>query len=490
MVLSRAHLLLAAALGFGSAPPAAFAQNSSNTDIQSAAFPFSGATLNLQLYADPGDDVRLNSIASQPFNTGNMNSFLTTQEGRVYEIASQGTGMRSTSTFFDYDAAINERFSNTDGYVLAGSAGQEGLQGIAFHPEFATNGRFYTSAMVTSPTDRSGFSYLGNSVGPDVDWEGVVAEWTFDPGTGRVNANSYRELLRIQTPEREHPLKLPIFDPYAAPGDENYGLLFFANGDGDNQGNGRQVVPGRAQDLENALGKFIRIDPLEDTINNRPYSVPATNPFVNDADALGEIYTLGHRNPHTYAFALDAAGNSQLLVGEIGQDNIEEINLLQSGGDFGWSEREGAFVRDGREVSSLPGNEASLNDFIFPVAQYAHSGPGQAVASGFVIDIEGQDGAKNSLFSQISAGRPVRCTRRAWTICWPPTRSWPTASRPRRSPAEVLRLSLTLDPMATSTRPEPASTTSLTRIEMTSALARAPTAKCFSPASGRGMCTS
>ena len=398
--MASSHLRLFAAsmlLGVVSSSDA-FGQDT--PDVLGDALDFSGATLNLQRYSDFGRNARLNSIATQPASVGNQNIFLTNQNGLVYEIGDNGSGQGVTSTWFDYDAAIRERFSNTDGYALSGDQGQNGLQGVAFHPEFATNGKFYTSAMVTAPSDRSGFSYLGNTVGPNVTWEGVVAEWTVNPGNGQVDPNSYREVLRIQTPEQEHPLKLPVFDPYARPGDENYGLLFFANGDGDGQNNG--VVAGRSQDLANAVGKFIRINPLEDTVNNRPYSVPDSNPFVNDPNALDEIYTSGHRNPHTYSFALDAEGNSHLLVGEIGQENIEEINLLQSGGDFGWSDREGTFIRNpstrdyglGNGVLSLPADDASLNDYVYPVAQYDHTrqGTGQAVASGFVIDIDGEGG--------------------------------------------------------------------------------------------------
>ena len=365
---------------------------------------FSGGTLNLQLYQDFGRGARLNSITSQPRNTGNGNIFVTNQNGIVSEISDNGSGQGISTTFFNYDAAINARSESSNGFLLSGSSGQNGLQGVAFHPEFVTNGKFYTSALVTNDNESlGGRNYLGNSTGNNnanngQDYEGVVAEWTFNSSTGQVDSNSYRELFRTRIPESDHPLKLPQFDPYATPGDENYGLLFIPHGDGDGQTNGS--VQGRAQDLQNVLGKFLRINPLEDTVNGNPYSVPSTNPFVDTPGALDEIYTSGHRNPHTFSFGLDANGDSQIVSGEIGQERIEEINLLEAGGDFGWSVREGTFVANtefssNREVEPLPSNDASLNDFVYPAAQYDHlfedDGSGDAVAGGFVIDIAATD---------------------------------------------------------------------------------------------------
>ncbi|WP_218931956.1 PQQ-dependent sugar dehydrogenase [Adhaeretor mobilis] len=364
---------------------------------------YSGGTLHLKMYADPGSDTRLNSMASQPTNTGNNNAFLVTQEGHVYEIADNGSGQGTSTVWFDYDDAIAQAVGNTNGYERSGSGGQNGLQGIAFHPEFAINGKFYTSTMVSNSSNVGGFNYLGtnfNNTNPD----GVVAEWTYSSASGEVDPSSYRELFRTQLPENDHPLKLPQFDPFAQPGDENYGLLFITHGDGDSQNQGG-VTDGRAQDLENALGKSLRINPLEDTVNNTPYSVPATNPFVGTPNALGEIWTSGHRNPHTFSFAQDAQGESRIIVGEISFERIEEINLLQPGGDYGWNDREGTFVSNSdRSVSPLPSNDAALNDYVYPAAQYDHlfedTGSGDAVAGGFVVDIGAVDVGEVALDGQ------------------------------------------------------------------------------------------
>ncbi|MEM6485567.1 MAG: PQQ-dependent sugar dehydrogenase, partial [Pseudomonadota bacterium] len=145
---------------------------------------------------------------------------------------------------------------------------------------------------------------------------------------------------------------------------------------------------------QDALGKVLRINPLQSA--GSPYTTP-NNPFVSDPNTLDEIYTLGHRNPHHISFAQDSQGNSYAIVAEAGRDNIEEVNLLQPGGNYGWEDREGTFVHlngggyiDG--VSALPANEWALNDYIYPVAQYDHDTTagagfvGSVIGGGFVID--------------------------------------------------------------------------------------------------------
>jgi hypothetical protein len=114
---------------------------------------------------------------------------------------------------------------------------------------------------------------------------------------------------------------------------------------------------------------------------------------------LPEIYTLGHRNPHHLSFARDANGDTHVIVAEPGRDNIEEVNVLQNGGNYGWSSREGTWVQlagsggygVGVGIQPLPANEWQLNDFIYPAAQYDHNTSfgtgfaGVSIAGGFTI---------------------------------------------------------------------------------------------------------
>jgi glucose/arabinose dehydrogenase len=136
-----------------------------------------------------------------------------------------------------------------------------------------------------------------------------------------------------------------------------------------------------AQDRGVALGKVLRVDPLAS--GTRPYTVPADNPFVGAAGTLPEIWALGLRHPQNLSF--DRGGTSQLLIADIGQGNVEEVNLGVRGANYGWSLREGTFVTDragSTPLYALPADDASRG-FTYPVAQYDHT-EGRAIAGGYV----------------------------------------------------------------------------------------------------------
>lgn len=352
---------------------------------------FSGSTLNLKRYVDPGAN-KIISMTAQPSNTGNRDLFVTTQEGFVYSVADDGTGAGTSSLWFNYNTAINDAVTNANnGFVLDQNSGQHGgLRAVAFHPEFASNGKFYTSAQVDRPSGVSGLNYLGQQLANPAA-ESLLAEWTFDFNSNQVDNSSYRELFRVQMPIFDHPIKQIAFNNHAQPGDEDYGLLYITHGDGSNQ----SATAGDGQSGNDALGKVLRINPLESGGN--PYTTP-NSPFAGDGSTLDEIYTLGHRNPHHISFAVDGNGDSHPIVAEGGRDNIEEVNLLLPGANYGWAEREGTFVHNtgggyglGIGVSNLPSNEWEF-DFTYPSAQYDHdANPGQGfvgsiIAGGFVLD--------------------------------------------------------------------------------------------------------
>ena len=203
----------------------------------------------------------------------------------------------------------------------------------------------------------------------------MVSEWTLV--NGQLDPNGYRELFRVGMPVFDHPIKDLAFGP-----DE---MLYITHGDGSVQ----SATAGGGQ-ANNALGKILRIDPTPS--GGLEYTVPSDNPFVGDATIVDEAWSIGHRNPHTLSFTEDGT----LLVGEVGRDNIDEINLITKGGNFGWAEREGTFVHlasggiiDG--VAPLPPNDASFG-YSYPVAQYGHEGSvgagfvGQAIAGGFAVE--------------------------------------------------------------------------------------------------------
>jgi glucose/arabinose dehydrogenase len=177
------------------------------------------------------------------------------------------------------------------------------------------------------------------------------------------------------------------------------GYLYLATGDG---GGARDDGPSHVEPLGNAqvitggnvLGKMLRIDPLHPSTTptsgdaaspNGEYRIPATNPFQT-GDQVKEIYAYGLRNP--YRFAFDTA-NNELILADVGQNNIEEINRITIGGNYGWAIKEGTFLfnrPDGTIGANSPGSPAGLIDPISGTAgtlQYDH-GDGISITGGFV----------------------------------------------------------------------------------------------------------
>jgi hypothetical protein len=329
---------------------------------------------------------------------GDARSYITTQEGYVFVLNPNTNGTGSPVQFFNFTSALSAA-----GRSMSGSSGQQGLQSVAFHPDFNRSGqpgygKLYTSYLENRPANTSGLNFLGNSAsGMGVNVDGVLSEWTFDFDTQQVDSASFRELFRVRMPHYDHPIKQARFNPHAVPGDADYGLLYLTHGDS----NVKHSPNDDPLDLANALGKMLRIDPLQSGSDR--YTIPDSNPFADSSDPslLKEIYAYGFRNPHTYSFNEDDEGHVHILAGDIGRNNIEEINLILPGANYGWTEREGTFVHlqspDSDPsagyitgVAPLPSNEATLR-LTYPVAQYDHDSDysevssGNAVATGHVI---------------------------------------------------------------------------------------------------------
>jgi glucose/arabinose dehydrogenase len=188
----------------------------------------------------------------------------------------------------------------------------------------------------------------------------------------RGNPGSYREVLRFDRPEFNHNGGTVAFGPD--------GLLYAAFGDGgaaNDVGAGHNPVTGNAQDLTTILGKVIRINPLNPQLTddrdgaisaNGQYRIPRDNPFFTRAGAVKEIWAYGLRNP--YRFSFDVKGG-QLLLADVGQNNIEEVDIITRGGNYGWNKQEGTFLFDPKtgNVFTNPNPDPSL---IEPLAEYDH----------------------------------------------------------------------------------------------------------------------
>lgn len=258
---------------------------------------------------------------------------------------------------------------------------ERGLLGLAFAPGFndpASPGfhKFYTYQSEKTGTAPANFAPAAGTVTGSIDHQNVLTEWQVSSTNPLVvNTSTRRDLLREDHPALNHNGGTITFGPD--------GDLYLAIGDGgtaNDAGNGH-LPNGNAQDLSVIMGKMIRIDPNGTNSANHQYGIPASNPFVNTPGALPEIYAYGFRNPYKFSFD----GNT-LVEGDVGQNNVEEVNKITAGGNYGWSIKEGTFLfnRTGANAGTVgansPGSPAGLID---PVLEYDHT-QGIAVVGGFV----------------------------------------------------------------------------------------------------------
>ncbi len=270
---------------------------------------------------------------------------------------------------------------------------ERGLLGLAFHPGYANPASpgfrtLYTFNSQVIPVG-SGVTFVApnNAI---QNFKNVINEWKVsanDPNV--IDPASRREVLSIGKNAGNHNGGTVAYGPD--------GYLYLAIGDG---GNANDVGPshiepgGNAQNLTTVLGKMIRIDPLNPALNpaspdpvspNGQYRIPVSNPFTG-AGEVREAFASGLRNP--YRFAFDRA-NGQLILADVGQNNIEEINRITIGGNYGWAVKEGTFLFDratGTIGANSPGSPAGLIDPIQGTQgflQYDHD-DGISITGGFV----------------------------------------------------------------------------------------------------------
>jgi hypothetical protein len=279
---------------------------------------------------------------------------------------------------------------------------QSGFVGFEFHPEFAKNGLFYTvhGEKATGNPATPDFIPPGYTM-KDLTYQTVVTEWRATRPSAGVFDGTRRELLRVGHVVNNyfHPIGALEFNPTSRPGRPDYGLLYtsgsdwgFSNGGGPNASN-----PSQTQRLDSLVGAMLRVDPRSPAASRGTkgvgdYTVPAINKYAadNDPRTLGEIYAHGLRNTHRLSWD---PGDGTLFGSDIGMSQVEEINILREGHNYGWMRREGIWdnavnVPGGNlaQVVALPANvlDGTVKDgFTYPVAMYDH-GDGQSIAAGFV----------------------------------------------------------------------------------------------------------
>ena len=257
---------------------------------------------------------------------------------------------------------------------------ERGLLGFAYDPDFNATGSagFHKVYTYTAEPNASGTADFIPPSGGTIDHHGVIAEWTVTTANlNVVDTSTRREILSVAHPNFNHDGGPFTFGP-----DKK---LYISLGDGgiaNDTGNGHVAITGNAQDTSttNLWGKILRIDPHGNNSANGKYGIPADNPFANTAGKAKEIYAYGLRNPYRISFD---RSNGQLIAADVGQNNVEEIDRIISGGNYGWNTKEGTYTFDPATGNVLVNTPALPAGLIDPIAEYDHT-QGIAIVGGFV----------------------------------------------------------------------------------------------------------
>ncbi len=342
---------------------------------QVAQFPASSDSGKLPL-------ARITKLDHQP-GTGNL--FVLDLRGKLYSL------QQNKPVLYMDMAKLQKAFINEPGLAT-------GFGSFAFHPEFLKNGLLYTTHTEAAGTAKADFGYA-DSIKVTLQW--VLTEWKVDNPTAKTFTGKGRELLRINMVSPIHGVQEITFNPLAKQGDEDYGLLYAGIGEGGCVENGYAFL---AHNKATLYGTVIRINPSGNNSRNGKYGIPVQNPFANDPAANGEIYAYGFRNPHRITWT----SKGEMLVSNVGHGNIESVNLIAKGHDYGWPIREGNFLLnpygDLGKVYALPANDSSFH-ITYPVAEYDH-GEGKAISGGYEYTGNAIPALKGKyLFGDIPTGR-------------------------------------------------------------------------------------
>ncbi|KAL3683027.1 hypothetical protein R1sor_001049 [Riccia sorocarpa] len=328
------------------------------------------------------DDVYLNLV---PFPDGSNRVAVSNQDGTVW-IATTESGKAMVYNISQPFLDISDRVTNQN---------ELGFLGFAFHPDFKNNGRFFVSYNCDkqkfsdcggtcacnkqtncNPSDLRQGQLGGDSGNNPCRYSSIVAEYTVNSSSNpsaspleAVVANPFevRRIFTMALPYTTHHAGGLLFGPL-----DKY--LYFMMGDGGNTGDPFNF----AQNKKSLLGKVIRLDvdniPNAQQISEQnlwgEYSVPHDNPFFGSSEWRPEIWALGLRNPWRCSF--DSQYPMYLYCGDVGQERVEEVNLISKGGNYGWRIYEGNYSYT-PQLSPGGNTSSSSVQAIFPVLQYLHS---------------------------------------------------------------------------------------------------------------------
>ncbi len=286
-------------------------------------------SLEINLYAD-GFDRPLYVTNDAIFNNNEFRLYVVEQGGKI-KVLSNGM-------------TIPTPFLNISGQVSNGN--EQGLLGLAFHPDYENNGYFYI-----------------NYTKPNGDTQ--ISRFSVDPtNPNRADPNSELPIIGYAQPFANHNGGHLAFGPD--------GYLYISSGDGGGSGDPND----NAQNINVLLGKLLRID-VDNPSGGNNYGIPADNPFVGIPNAREEIWAYGLRNPWRFSFDFQ---DNNLWIGDVGQSAIEEINkagVAEAGLNYGWRCYEG----------SQPYNTQNCppqSEFTFPFAEYPHDNGNCSITGGYV----------------------------------------------------------------------------------------------------------
>jgi glucose/arabinose dehydrogenase len=262
---------------------------------------------------------------------GSNRIFLIEQEGRI-RVFKNENGVQEAGVFLDIESRVK-------------SGGEMGLLGVAFHPNYRQNGFFYVNYTAGNPLETRISRFQTTSGSPD----------KADPATELI-------LLRYDQPFSNHNGGKVAFG--------NDGYLYISAGDGGSWGD-----PGnRSQNRKELLGKIMRID-VDRTSAGLNYGIPGDNPYVNNTEGFRpEIYAYGLRNVWRFNFDRETG---LLWAGDVGQNRIEEVDIITKGGNYGWNIMEANECYRGRNC-----DRSGLTDPVWSYQQGSETG--KSVTGGYV----------------------------------------------------------------------------------------------------------
>lgn len=297
---------------------------------------------------------------------GTQRLFVADQVGTIHVIDEAGELLEDP--FLDLSGSMVELMESFD---------ERGLLGLAFHPEYEQNGRFFVYYSVS----------LGAGAPDDFNHTSRISEFQVSEGDPDVaDSGSERIVLEVHQPQFNHNAGQILFGPD--------GYLYIPLGDGgaaDDVGTGHVEDwyeangGGNGQDIEqNLLGSILRIDVDGET----PYEVPADNPFADSA--MPEVWAFGFRNPFRMSF--DSGGDNELFVADVGQNLWEEVSIVEAEGNYGWNVKEGTHCFSTDSPNDPPETCPDTGDMdeplLDPILEYSHPGQdngiGISVIGGFV----------------------------------------------------------------------------------------------------------